>query len=59
MIKEQIKIGKKVKYFSIFGIESTAKITEITSEPWECCGTTICKVDGVSGGVNIENLEEI
>lgn len=58
MTKEEIKIGKKVKYFPIFGIDQFVE-TEIKSEPWDCCGSIICRVDGVSGGVDIENLEEI
>lgn len=59
MKREEIVIGKKVIYYSILGIESTAKEVEIVSEPWDCCGSVICKVTGVTGGVNIENLAEI
>lgn len=58
MIKDEIKIGKKVKYFPVLGEDQFIE-SEIKSEPWDCCGTIICKVVGVSGGVNIENLEEV
>jgi len=53
-----MKIGTKVKYYPIKGRDSF-KETEITSEPWEICGVTCCRVEGVRGGVDVEHLEVI
>lgn len=60
MDKEQIKMGMSVIYWAIIdekGKRSNPTQTTVTSEPWEVCGTWVCKIQGVSGGVDIEHLE--
>ena len=57
MKKENFKVGKKVKYYPILGYPEFI-VTEIKTEPWECCCSLICRIDGISSGVDIENLEE-
>lgn len=57
MNKEDIKIGKKVWYYPIFGGTERKEAT-ITSEPIEMYGTTCCFIDIRSSVVDIENLEE-
>lgn len=58
MKKQDIKIGKSVKYFPILGGDKYEEAT-ITSEPYEMCGTVCCKIDIRSSVVDIENLEEV
>ncbi len=57
MNKEDIKIGKKVWYYPIFGGTERKEAT-ITSEPYEMCGTICCFINICSSVVDIENLEE-
>ena len=57
MTKDQIEVGKKVWYYPILD-EPERKEAVITSEPYEMCGTTCCKIDISSSVVDIENLEE-
>ena len=61
MKKELIKIGIPVTYWAIIdekGKRSNPTQTTITSEPWEVCGTWICNIQGVLGGVDIKHLEQ-
>ena len=57
MSENEISIGRKVRYYSIKGIDKYIE-TVITSEPWGICGTMCCKVEGVRGGVSIDHLEQ-
>ena len=57
MKKKAIKIGMKVWYYLFLG-GSERKAAIITSEPYEMCGTTCCKIDIMSSVVDIDNLEE-
>lgn len=56
MKAEDIKIGQKVVYFPYEGTLEGARETLVRSLPWECCGNMICKVEGVTGGVNVTHL---
>lgn len=57
MKKTKIEIGKKVWYYPILG-GAERKAAIITSQPYEMCGTTCCKIDIMSSVVDIDNLEE-
>ena len=59
---EDIKIGKSVIYYHELPHSSSAPEplkTVIRSEVWHVCGSDICLIEGISGGVDIEHLEEI
>lgn len=58
MKKQDIKIGKSVKYFPILGGNKYEEAT-ITGGPYEMCGTVCCMIDIRSSVVDIENLEEV
>ena len=32
------------------------KVFTVISEPWNCCGTMIVKLDGISGGYAVDGL---
>ena len=55
---QDIKAGKRVKYHPILG-NKMFKDAVITGGPYEMCGTICCKIDIMSGVVDIENLEEV
>jgi len=59
MRKSQIKIGTKVKYYPFENMESKATETIITSDPWECCGAMVCKIQGEAGGFDIKHLVKL
>jgi len=57
MKAQDIKVGKKIIYHPILG-DRYGETGVITSEVYEMCGTQCCKIDIVSGVVDIESLEE-
>lgn len=62
MKKEDIKIGKSVIYYHELPHRSAAPEplkTVIRSEAWELCGSIVCKIEGIAGGVCITHLKEI
>ena len=56
VIAAKFPIGTEVKYYPI-SFSSSFKETTIKSEPWEVGGSIVLRVEGVRGGVDIENLE--
>jgi hypothetical protein len=63
MRKEDIIIGTPVIYWGIIkdnGERYDPKKTVIISEPWKLGhGQLVCKIKGISGGVDLEHLEPI
>ena len=63
IIKENIKIGKKVAYAPFIDEDGNADSVliecTITDGPFEMCGTTCCFVDRIKSCVAIDNLFEI
>ena len=63
IIKENIKIGKKVAYASFIDENGNPDCDligcTITDGPFEMCGTTCCFVDRIKSCVAIDNLFEI
>ncbi len=57
MKKKSIRVGAKVWYYPILGA-GERKAAIITSEPFEMCGTTCCKINILSSVVDIDNLKE-
>lgn len=59
---DDLKIGQKVIYFEVMGDDgpkSEPIQTKITSECWEVCGSMLVKIDGKSGGVDIQHIQLI
>lgn len=56
---EQVKLCKlnetPVGYQSVIG-KSNIKIVSIESDVFEICGTSVVKISGVRGGVDLNNL---
>lgn len=54
-----LKIGDKVimndKYW--VSTEDKGKVWTVDSEPWECCGTTVAKLEGKVGGYAVDGLD--
>lgn len=63
MIKEDVKPGIPVIYWkeidSDTGEKKNPVRTYIDSEPWQAGSSWICNVKGISGGVDIEHLEQV
>ena len=57
MKKKSIRVGAKVWYYPILG-GSERKAAIITSELFEMCGATCCKINILSSVVDIDNLKE-
>lgn len=53
-----LKIGDKVimndKYW--VSTENKGKVWTVGSEPWECCGTTVVKLEGKAGNYAVDGL---
>jgi len=58
MKPEDIKIGKRVKYYPVLGGRKYEEAT-ITHECFDICGTTCCMIDIRSSCVAIQNLEAL
>lgn len=57
---DDLSIGKKVVYFSAMGEDgpkSDPFETTIQSECWEASGSTLVKIEGKSGGVDIQHIQ--
>ena len=56
-----LKIGDKVimndKYW--VSAENKGKVWTVDSEPWECCGTTVVRLEGKAGGYAVNGLDLI
>lgn len=54
-----LKIGDKVimndKYW--VSAENKGKVWTVDSEPWECCGTTVVRLEGKAGGYAVDGLD--
>lgn len=56
-----LKIGDKVVMNDKYHVsaESKGKVLTVESEPWECCGTTVVKLEGKAGGYAVDGLDLI
>lgn len=54
-----LKIGDKVKMNSNYYVseENREKVWTVASEPWECCGTMVVKLEGKAGGYAVDGLD--
>lgn len=55
-----LSVGQKVVYFDFMGEngpKSEPFTTMIQSNCWEACGSTLVKVEGKSGGVDIQHIQ--
>ena len=53
-----MKTGDKVVMNDKYCVseENKNKVFTIASEPWDCCGTLIVKLEGKSGGYAVDGL---
>ena len=53
-----LKVGDKVTMNNKYHVSEINKgrIFTVASEPWNCCGTMIVKLDGKSGGYAVDGL---
>lgn len=53
-----IHVGDKVIMNDKYRVSDVNKdkIFTVCSEPWECCGTMVIKLDGISGGYAVDGL---
>lgn len=53
-----LKVGDKVMMNNYYHVSESDKgrIFTVASEPWNCCGTMIVKLDGKSGGYAVDGL---
>lgn len=54
-----LKPGDKVVMNDRYHVseENRGKIWTVRSEPWDCCGTMIVKLEGKSGGYAVDGLD--
>lgn len=54
-------IGDKVVMNDNYHVSEAdkGKIFTIASEPWSCCGTTVVKLEGRSGGYALDGLSVV
>lgn len=53
-----MKTGDKVVMNDKYCVseENKNKVFTVASEPWDCCGTLIVKLEGKSGGYAVDGL---
>ena len=49
-----VKVSMNVNYH--VSVANNGKVWTVTSEPWECCGTMVVKLEGKSGGYAVDGL---
>lgn len=56
-----LKIGDKVVMNDKYHVsaENKGKVWMVDSEPWECCGTTVVRLEGKAGGYAVNGLDLI
>jgi len=57
---QEIKIGVPVTFYGVItkaGEKLNPVESTITSECWDVCGSTVCEIDGIRGGIDITHLE--
>lgn len=56
-----LKIGDKVVMNDKYHVsaENKGKVWTVDSEPWECCGTTVVRLEGKAGGYAVNGLDLI
>lgn len=54
-----LKIGDKVIMNDKYRVsaENKGKVWTVDSEPWECCGTTVVRLEGKAGGYAVDGLD--
>lgn len=56
----KLKIGDKVKMVNCREAKTYEGVVwKCVSEPWDCCGAKIIKLNGKSGGFDVSCLEKI
>lgn len=55
-----IKVGSKVRMNDKYRVseKNKDKVFTVISEPWNLCGTTVVKLEGVAGGYALDGLDE-
>ena len=56
-----IEVGSKVKMNDKYRVsaKNKDKVFTVASEPWNLCGTTVVKLEGVAGGYALDGLDEV
>lgn len=54
-----LKPGDKVTMNSRYYVrkENRGKVWTVMSEPWDCCGTLVVKLEGKAGGYAVDGLD--
>ena len=39
--------------------ENRGKVWTVRSEPWDCCGTLVVKLEGKAGGYAVDGLDKV
>lgn len=56
-----LKIGDRVVMNGKYHVskENKGKVWVVRSEPWDCCGSMVVKLEGKSGGYAVDGLDKI
>lgn len=56
-----LKIGDRVVMNDKYHVskENKGKVWVVRSEPWDCCGSMVVKLEGKSGGYAVDGLDKI
>ena len=56
-----LKIGDKVVMNDKYHVsaENKGRVWTVGSDPWECCGTVVVKLEGKAGGYAVDGLDLI
>ncbi len=56
-----LKPGDKVVMNDRYHVseENRGKVWTVQSDPWDCCGTMVVKLEGKAGGYAVDGLEKV
>lgn len=56
-----LRPGDKVVMNDLYYVseENRGKVWTVRSEPWDCCGTLVVKLEGKVGGYAVDGLDKV
>lgn len=57
MLKPGDKVVMNDRYYVCE--ENRRKVWTVRSEPWDCCGTLVVKLEGKAGGYAVDGLDKV
>ena len=56
-----LKPGDKVVMNDLYYVseENRGKVWTVRSEPWDCCGTLVVKLEGKVGGYAVDGMDKV